>query len=268
MGTIQHIHRAVMFYERDEYAEKHRYAPGWGLALVWIAANTLNIVVATPLGASIEQSISPSPFVSIIAAGLATGAIFGFTQGLVLLPYMGARAAGEWIAVTIIGRTLRRLFMSTVGIALLTAPKIPPQGETFEALINARIADDLVLVAILIIVGGVAGALLGLTQQVVLMRRVHHSWWWVLANTASSLTTLIIVYLYEDVGVVVSSVIGGTITAIALIGLLQHQKGKATWYLPPGPKRVDVPSSGDTQPSPEELLERLKREGKAQGQSQ
>lgn len=257
-----------MFYERDEYAEKHRHGPGWGLALLWIAANTLNIVVATPLGASIEQSIGPSSFASIIAAGLATGAIFGLTQGLVLLPYLGARAAAEWIAATIIGRTLRRLFISTVGIVLLTAPRIPAQDETFDALINTRIVDELTLVCILVVVGGLAGALIGLAQQVVLTRRVHNSSWWVLANIAASVTTFIVVYLYEDVGVVVSSVIGGTITAITLVELLRHQKGKATWYLPPEPKRVDVPSSGDTQPSPEELLERLKREGKAQGQSQ
>src|SRR5687768_8569304 len=175
--------------ERDEYAEAHRPGPRWGFWLAWVAITVVAGAVAQPLATSIRESASTVVSASVLIAALAgasVGALVGLCQGLLLLPYIRPTGYVQWIAATIIGRSLRAMAISIVGLPLLGA------SADFGSNTNLHLEVHRVFVSfcgywlVSIVVGALAGFPTGFSQSLVLRNRVEGAGRWILATMVAS----------------------------------------------------------------------------------
>lgn len=232
--------------ERDPYTEQHRRGPGCLYWLLWVFANVAAFMLGGLLGQALEDLImQPNPeavrvlalegrienrgaagYTSALAGGLVASALLAIAQGLVLRPYFKPRLARRWLAVTVMGGTLRWLAIFITAQSLI------------GLVIDKHLTGTCLLFGFLVGSGCVAGIALGLPQSVLLRERVLHPNWWVLANMAGPAATgaliafgLLIVNenVFRDWTLPIAAIIGSATTGVTIIELLKHPRPGVEW---------------------------------------
>jgi hypothetical protein len=273
----------VYVYERDEYAEAHRPGPRLGFWLAWVAATIFATVIARVLVTTIidpTSNIGSSPVVYAAIGGAAVGALAGLCQGLLLLPYIKRSGTIGWVGATIIGRSVRAVSLSTVGLTLLDASlELGSNTNLLEA--EQAWVSFCGYWLVSIVVGAVAGIPTGFAQSLVLKNQVMWSSRWILATMlASALVYSPVMDFFEGgtyralsnafpwieqdvyrsmiVGIV-TGLIEGVVTGMVLIDLLKHPTGQADWLTTN--QRVWRPNRSidiSPQPAPEIFTEQVR----------
>jgi hypothetical protein len=235
--------------ERDAYSEAYLGPPGciiWLLGLGWALVTIAGFVWGEQLGEAVEALVSPAAasclqrvsfegrveagseayYLATIAGGVVAGTVLGIAQGLYLWPFFKLAGTLEWIAATIMGRTVRWVIMFILARELATA--------VFD---REALGGPFFLFAMALL-GLVVGLPLGYTQSKVLDRRMHHSTWWVWTYVPGTVGTAILIGLVlyfewqnylRDYATLIAAIITGAVTAIAMMDLMRHPHSGAEW---------------------------------------
>lgn len=243
----------MLVYERDQYAEAHKRGPGWGLWLAWVSANAVGGMLSLAFGSVAEDSLAGKDgagLVALVVAGIMAGVMLGVAQGLVLLRYLKWRGFGLWVLVTTTGRTARWL-LSPMVAALLSLP-----------FYDSGRAGRLLWLFVICTVGALSGLALGLFQMYALRGLVRRPGWWLWANVGAYAFAWLAAYLvtqsnWADWGYwapywdsvnrelgpsplsvgLITGLVFGALTGIALVDLLRHPGPRAAWSLASRPER-------------------------------
>jgi hypothetical protein len=189
---------------------------GRGFGLLWMAASTVGFALGSIAHENAEKLLTdatPAVIALTITVGLypLVATLPGFLHWLILRRWFPQ--AGWWVLASGAGSLLGFLVMGWgLGVA-----------DTQDGMTFARFAVPASM--------AVAGAAVGTLQWVVLRRWVPRAGWWVLA---SSISWAAAEYAYlrltraGDVrllwGAVVSGTLSGTITGLALVGLMRNTR--------------------------------------------
>lgn len=284
---IEHADSVALMalYQRDEYAEKHSMGPGWWFGLRWIVATVLGSMIGRALGDGLSRLELDGIFgilVLSILVGVAAGLCVGVAQALVLYRYLASEGALGWIGATILGRVVRVVLVTLLSWILLSAIPNTAPGVLFLAILLAYFV-------MMAIIGAVAGAAVGYFQRFVLERRVAHAHRWVWVNIGASVLTFIALASLNYVSVqtdalhygsrvastitvypelstdlafhVLNDIVVGAITGYVMIDMLRHPTSQAEWTVDLKEEQNPlVEDDGETQPSPEALLEQRRGE--------
>lgn len=156
-------------------------------ALRWIAACAAAELVGIGFGALVGNVATPivlgppsvvaklTLFVLTVAIGVVEGSALGLLQGSQLRGMLPRLRAREWAIPTVL--------FAAVGWALGMFGPILGQGEAATASADAGAEPPLAVVLLLAaLVGGAAGALIGLAQWLVLRRHAENATTWIPAN--------------------------------------------------------------------------------------
>lgn len=250
----------MLITDHDEYAERHKVGPGFLFWAVWVAATIGGAVVGATARDAVQRAVHLSSAFDIVQTalmGAALGAGLGLAQGVALVRYLKLRGIVEWTIATILGGSLSAMVISTSVDALA--------GVAFDYSMFGITAYWIAYA----LIGAMGGAMLGFAQSLVLQQRVVNAGWWALANAgATALYTLFVAFftLHDSTadinGALVSGVLRGLITGIALVELLRHPTAGAGWTFRMKPEKpVRASLDPGTQPSPEALLEEMRAKG-------
>jgi hypothetical protein len=185
-------------------------------ALVSALAITVGSVLLCSVSAGGPAQIE-GPFVTSLRTGLVGGAVGGgfvaLCQHLILRRRL--TAINGWVWVTLVAWTAG---WASGWIA----------ADTFSAL-SAPYARGMPLAAVgmplTVVIGVMAGALVGLAQWVILRRHVKRAGWWIAATAAS--WGLAFVSIATGVGLIYRGVIVGGVTGAALVWLTSPRASSA-----------------------------------------
>lgn len=258
----------MYIFDRDQYAESRQSGLGGGFVSLWMLANVVGAALGTMIVGWLGDAIALEgawSIVTLLLAGGITGAIVGLGEGLILRQYFKAGGLLEWIVASTVGYMVTTTLLSML-IDFLTNVSFSPAMEGFWTSIGItagsmpRICWFYILLALS---GAIAGTGLGAAQSFVLKKQVGHGNFWMAANAAAFAVTasLYILRLESDVAVsTINGAVTGFITGIMLTNILKYALPRMGIRLKKkrGPRVADV-SEGETQPSPEALLEKSRQ---------
>lgn len=270
-------------YQRDSYAEKHRKGPGCAFLLTWIAANIAGTVTGTAIANPIfywQFDGFLSYVLPQVAGGLCLGGAVGLAQAAVLFPYLKLTGSLQWLLATTLGRIARVLILSTLlnGLGVLFPGSFP--------LFSPMMCLSLFIISI---IGALAGGAAGYAQSIILQQRVSHVRWWIAVNAAFGAFSLIFISFSTDAifisqltapaipshnynaimpymqgsyalsslaAIVITIIIPALVMGYVILDLLRHPTNRAEWSIDQRKERAPINSFGETQVSPEAMLER------------
>jgi hypothetical protein len=245
----------MFVYERDQYYESHRLGPSWGWWLLWVLATTLGAAIGLGLGDLVEQTLKSGgvPDAGAFAvAGASAGVPLGIAQGVVLWPFIRAKGSLQWLLVTIAGRSGRWIVTASLfdlmgGLTNAFAGLARPDMANFEIqCFNGLLR--IIYLALLALMWGSSGAVLGLAQWTIFRRRAHHAEWWIAANAGATAMAGLVTWVWLSdattdllIGGAFFGIMQGALTGFSLIYLLRHPTSRAEWQLGWHPERSLVP---------------------------
>lgn len=234
--------------QQGEYMETQQNAPIWFFILLWLgwviitvagyligqwlsegaAAGILGDTTARRV-LSIEGNVQAAGSIGYAVAlliGLIQGAVLGVAQALLLLPLLKRAGAVEWLAATVMGRTVQWVVIYLTGM------------ETINLTFDKDVPGVLLLFLLLAVIGLLSGVALGYPQSQVFKRRAHRSGLWVIVSTIGPVVTSLVIGMtlfieaqntIRDYTTLLTAFLSAIATGFALMEILQHPAREAEW---------------------------------------
>jgi hypothetical protein len=235
-------------YVSDDYRASQQNAPAWFYILIWIGWVALTIggyvlgkwladgVTAVLLGSSVTgralsiegnmQVAGVAGYGVAIVAGIVSGVVLAAAQSIVLVALLRGKVTLEWVAATVIGRTVQWfiIYMTAMGMINIVVDK---------ELLNVGL-----FFLMLALAGALGGAALAYPQMQVLKQRANRTGVWLTANLVGPVVTALVVGMtlfvesennVRDYTTLLTGIIVAISTAFALLEIVHHPLATAEW---------------------------------------
>lgn len=220
---------------------------GWQLWWQWVLANAAGEAVglgtASLIGAALAWIVETAlgafagvaMMVALVFAGTFEGTVVGVAQALVLCRWLHSLTWKKWVLATAAGALVAWI------LGMLPTTLMDLSAEATGA--PAPEISDAMQVAFAILLGAVAGPILGFAQWIVLRRHVPKAGWWLAANSAAWALGMPLVFVvagsappegitlgFALVAVLTIAAVGavvGAVHGLALVWLLQRRASQS-----------------------------------------